>query len=314
MGGCAKVQADAFERDIRQYLAHLGVERSLSRHTTSAYLRDLNHYVMHLRARAVPSFDKVSPDDAAAFVDYLREGHSGTVFATSSVARMVTSVRKLHEFLVLEGRTASDPTVDLHPPKVGQRLPKAITVEQMAVLIEAASFADDAIALRDRALVEVLYGTGARVSEAVGLTGDDIDLDGATIRLFGKGRKERILPLGQYAIAALEAYLVRGRPALAAKGAGTTSLFLNTRGKPLTRQAAWGAIQTIAERAGIADVSPHTFRHSFATHLLQGGADVRIVQEMLGHSSVTTTQIYTKVTTQTLRETYVSSHPRAVQS
>ncbi len=310
----AKVHDDPFARDIAQFLAHLGVERSLSANTLAAYRRDIAHYVDHLRSRGVTSFAGVSDDDAASFVDYLRGGAAGTVFATSSVARMVTAIRRLHHFLYLEDRTSTDPTVDLRPPKIGQRLPKAITVEQMGALIEAASFWDGPLALRDRALVEILYGTGARITEAVGLTADDIDLDSATIRLFGKGRKERILPLGQYAIDALQAYLVRGRPALAAKGSGTASLFLNTRGKPLTRQLAWTAIQAIAERAGIEGVSPHTFRHSFATHLLQGGADVRIVQEMLGHSSVTTTQIYTKVTTQTMRETYASSHPRALQA
>ncbi|MCI7306460.1 MAG: site-specific tyrosine recombinase XerD [Trueperella sp.] len=310
----AKVHGSDFARDVSQFLAHLSVERSLSTNTTSAYRRDISHYVNHLESRGVHSFSSATPEDAASFVDYLRDGRAGAVFATSSVARMVTAIRRLHGFLYLEGRTSADPTADLRPPKIGQRLPKAITVEQMTALIEAASVGDGPIALRDRALVEVLYGTGARIAEAVGLTADDVDLDSATIRLFGKGRKERILPLGQYAIAALEAYLVRGRPALAAKGTGTASLFLNTRGKPLTRQSAWTAIKAIAQRAGIEGVSPHTFRHSFATHLLQGGADVRIVQEMLGHSSVTTTQIYTKVTTQTMRETYASSHPRALHA
>ncbi|QOR48625.1 site-specific tyrosine recombinase XerD [Trueperella pecoris] len=310
----AEVHRDTFDADIRQYLAHLSVERSLSEHTIAAYRRDIDHYVAHLRLRGVSAFTDATAEDAASFVDYLREGRSGKPFATSSVARMTTAIRRLHEFLFLEGRTTSDPTADLHPPKLGGRLPKAITVEEMNRLIEAASFGDGPVALRDRALVEILYGTGARISEAVGLTADDIDLDSATIRLFGKGRKERVLPLGRYAVEALEAYLVRGRPALAAKGTGTASLFLNKRGKPLTRQSAWNAIAEIAQRAGIEGVSPHTFRHSFATHLLQGGADVRIVQEMLGHSSVTTTQIYTKVTGTTLREMYASSHPRALHT
>lgn len=301
-----------FARDIHQYLAHLSVERSLSANTIAAYRRDIGHYVSHLKARRVRNFADVSEEDAASFVDYLRSGRGGKAMATSSVARMVTSIRRLHEFLLLEGRTASDPTAQVRPPKQGERLPKAITIVQMNALIDAASVGEGPIPLRDLALVEILYGTGARVSEAVRLTPDDVDLDSATIKLFGKGRKERILPLGRYAIEAIEQYLVRGRPELAAKGSGNPYLFLNKRGNPLSRQSAWTAIQEIAQRAKIDDVSPHTFRHSFATHLLQGGADVRIVQEMLGHSSVTTTQIYTKVTTQTIREMYASSHPRAV--
>lgn len=299
----AKVHGSDFARDVSQFLAHLSVERSLSTNTTSAYRRDISHYVNHLESRGVHSFSSATPEDAASFVDYLRDGRAGAVFATSSVARMVTAIRRLHGFLYLEGRTSADPTADLRPPKIGQRLPKAITVEQMTALIDAASVGDGPIALRDRALVEVLYGTGARIAEAVGLTADDVDLDSATIRLFGKGRKERILPLGQYAIAALEAYLVRGRPALAAKGTGTASLFLNTRGKPLTRQSAWTAIKAIAQRAGIEGVSPHTFRHSFATHLLEGGASIRQVQEMLGHENILTTEIYTHLDREHLRHT-----------
>lgn len=304
-----------FSRDIRQYLAHLHVERSLSANTIAAYRRDINHYVSHLRARGVASFAAVTPEDAASFVDYLREGSldgGRNPMATSTVARMVTSMRRLHEFLFAEGTTPGDPASDVRPPKQGERLPQALTIEQMEAIIDAASVGDGPIALRDRALVEVLYGTGARVSEAVRLTPDDVDLAAAAIRLFGKGRKERVLPLGHYAIEAIEQYAVRGRPELAAKGRGNPYLFLNKRGNPLSRQSAWTAIQEIAERAGVADVSPHTFRHSCATHLLQCGADVRIVQELLGHSSVTTTQIYTKVTQENLREIYISSHPRAM--
>ncbi|VEI12413.1 site-specific tyrosine recombinase XerD [Trueperella bialowiezensis] len=303
----------SFARDVNQYLAHLRVERSLSDNTIAAYSRDLQHYVDHLNARGVRSFAQVSDDDAASFADYLHSGlPSGKPMAQSSIARMLTSIRRLHEFLYEEGRVGHDPTRGVRPPKQPMRLPKAITIDEMERLIAAASVGEGPIPLRDRALVEILYGTGARVSEAVGLTGDDVDLDAAQIRLFGKGRKERVLPLGRYAIDALDQYLVRGRPDLASKGRGNAFVFLNKRGNPLSRQSAWGAIQDIAGRAGMDGISPHTFRHSFATHLLEGGADVRIVQEMLGHASVTTTQIYTKVTTEKLREMYVSSHPRAV--
>ncbi|WFN91144.1 site-specific tyrosine recombinase XerD [Arcanobacterium wilhelmae] len=295
-------------RQMEQYLTHLQVERSVSPHTLAAYRRDLDKYAAHVASRSISSFADVGEEDAASFVDYLRAELS---LAVSSVARMVTAVRQFHTFLLDEGIAATNPTADLHPPKIGSRLPKAITVGEMAVLIEAASVGDTPVALRDRTLLEVLYGTGARISEAVALTADDISFESATIRLFGKGRKERILPLGKYALDSLEAYLVRGRPALATKGTGSTSLFLNTRGRPLSRQSAWGIIQQVAERAGVGHISPHTFRHSFATHLLQGGADVRVVQEMLGHASVTTTQIYTLVSADTLREVYASAHPRA---
>ncbi|MDP9805480.1 integrase/recombinase XerD [Trueperella bonasi] len=304
--------AGTFSRDIQQYLAHVSIERSLSANTVAAYRRDITHYVKHLERRGVKNFGEVTPEDAASFVDYLHGGESGTKMASSSIARMMTSIRRLHEFLFLEGRTAFDPTTNVRPPKQAERLPKAITIEEMDRLIEASSIGEGPVPLRDRALVEVLYGTGARISEAVRLTPDDVDISSANIRLFGKGRKERILPLGRYAIQALEQYVVRGRPELAAKGKGNPYLFLNKRGNPMSRQSAWTAIQEVARRAKMEGISPHTFRHSFATHLLQGGADVRIVQEMLGHSSVTTTQIYTKVTSETLKEIYATSHPRAV--
>ncbi len=313
----------AMARVLDQYFAHLSVERSLSANTVSAYRRDLTHYAAHLQLRDIKDFLAVTEEDAASFVDYLANpalsapgsAAAGTSkqrgMATSSIARMVTSVRGLHEFLVAEGLTTTNPTTDLHPPKLGRKLPKAISIAHMRQLIESSSVGEGPIPLRDRALVEILYGTGARISEAVGLSADDIALDTATIRLFGKGRKERILPLGSYAIDAINAYVVRGRPELAAKGSGSSALFLNKRGNALSRQSAWGAIQDIAEQAGVKNVTPHTFRHSFATHLLQGGADVRIVQEMLGHSSVTTTQIYTLVTPETMKEVYASTHPRA---
>ncbi|MDD7465874.1 MAG: site-specific tyrosine recombinase XerD [Actinomycetaceae bacterium] len=313
-------------RALEQYLAHLAVERSLSTHTLTSYRRDLTRYLHHLNSRSVQRPADIGSEDVAAFVDYLYAQPASKVsglaaddpenavtkpFAPASVARMVTAVRGFHKFLCDEGITPSDPAREIHPPKIPQRLPKAITIEQMEQLINAASLADDPISLRDRALVELLYGTGARISEIVRLTADDIDAESASVRLFGKGNKERIVPLGSYALEAVHAYLVRGRPALAAHGRGTPALFLNKRGAPLSRQSAWEEIQTIAHRAGLEHISPHTFRHSFATHLLQGGADVRIVQELLGHASVTTTQIYTKVTPENVKEVYASAHPRA---
>ncbi|WP_211080716.1 site-specific tyrosine recombinase XerD [Arcanobacterium buesumense] len=303
---------DEFGHAVSDYLAHLSVERSLSPHTIAAYRRDLNHYRDHLLQRHVVSLVAISYEDVASFAEYLQNGSAGKPMASTSVARMITAVRRFHEFLVTEGVTTTDPSVDVRPPKIGMRLPKAITIAQMQHLLDVAAKSTDPIGLRDRVLLEILYGTGARISEAVGLSADDIDVDTATIRLLGKGRKERILPLGRYAIDAINAYLVRGRPFLASRSTvGSSSLFLNKRGKPLSRQSAWGIIQDIARQADLPHITPHTFRHSFATHLLQGGADVRIVQEMLGHSSVTTTQIYTMVTRETLNEVYATAHPRA---
>jgi integrase/recombinase XerD len=191
-------------------------------------------------------------------------------------------------------------------------LPKALPMDQVESLLEAAGFDDTALALRDRALLEVLYGCGARISEAVGLDVDDIDLGEGSVRLFGKGSKDRVVPIGSYARAAVDAYLVRARPVLAAAGRGVPALFLNARGGRLSRQSAWTVLQQTADKAGVrGPVSPHTLRHSFATHLLDGGADVRVVQELLGHASVTTTQIYTLVTVDKLREVYAAAHPRA---
>jgi integrase/recombinase XerD len=231
----------------------------------------------------------------------------------------VVAVRGLHKFWALEGHTATDPASEVHPPMAGKRLPKAISVDEVTRILEAAG-TDTATGLRDRALLEFLYSTGARISEAVGLDVDDLSLAGgpaqdgpAIVRLFGKGSKERLVPLGSYGARALDAYLVRGRPLLAAKGKGTPALFLNARGGRISRQSAWTILKAAADKANITrDVSPHTLRHSFATHLLEGGADVRVVQELLGHASVTTTQVYTLVTADTLREVYAAAHPRAL--
>ena len=207
---------------------------------------------------------------------------------------------------------ATDPARDVAPPRTPDRLPKAIALDQVERLLGAVSAGDPPLSLRDGALVEVLYGTGARISEAVGLDVDDLDVDHALVRLRGKGGKERIVPLGSYAARAVEAWLVQGRPDLVRRGRGTPAVFVGIRGARLSRQSAWAVLRQGAERAGLTGhLSPHTLRHSFATHLLEGGADVRVVQELLGHASVTTTQIYTRVTVQQLREVYAQSHPRA---
>lgn len=299
-------QSVPLERSVREYIAHLSVERALSRNTVGAYRRDLQKYLDHLAQRGVTNVREVSREDVASFPEALRE------YAKSSVARAVTAVRAFHKFAFEEGMTPENPAADVRPPKLPRRLPTALSVAEVTALIEAAGAKGDAVALRDRALLELLYGTGARISEAVALTADDVDVETKTVRLFGKGRKERVVPLGSFALEALEAYRVRARPEMAAKGKGTAALFLNKRGNPLTRQSAWGIIQNAAKRAGLREhISPHSLRHTFATHLLEGGADVRVVQEMLGHSSVTTTQIYTAVSREHLREVYAISHPRA---
>lgn len=235
--------------------------------------------------------------------------------SASSMARMLSSVRVFHRFLLDEKMVEADVAAGTKPPKLVQRLPKAVSVQQMAQILDAAA-ADDLQSLRDRALLELLYATGARVSEAIALNVDDIvgtEMGAAdVVRLLGKGSKQRLVPVGSYARRALDAYLVRARPTLSVKGPTTPALFLGMRGQRMSRQNAWLIIKAVAERSGVGvPVSPHTFRHSFATHLLEGGADVRVVQELLGHSSVATTQIYTLVTADTLRDMYSQAHPRA---
>ena len=313
----------AIDRAMTDYLQHMGVERGLAANTLAAYRRDLARYASHLAQSGRQRPADVTRHDVTGFVQALSDGSDGgSALGVRSAARTVVAVRGLHKFWALEGITPTDPASDVHPPMPGKRLPKAISVGEVTRILEAAG-TDTATGLRDRALLEFLYSTGARISEAVGLDVDDISLhtpseagesDGpAIVRLFGKGSKERLVPLGSYGARALDAYLVRGRPLLAAKGKGTPALFLNARGGRISRQSAWTILKAAADKANITkDVSPHTLRHSFATHLLEGGADVRVVQELLGHASVTTTQVYTQVTADTLREIYAAAHPRAL--
>ena len=288
------------------------MERGLAAHTLAAYGRDLARYLAHLRAEGIERPQEVTEETVAGFLRSLRTGDAEhPPLAASSAGRTLVAVRGVHRFLAAEGVTDLDPAQAVTPPAPPGRLPKAIPLDAVERLLDAASLGEPPISLRDRALLEVLYGSGARISEVVGLDLDDVDLDEGVVRVFGKGSKQRVVPLGSYAVRALGEYLVRGRPALAAEGLGTSAVFLGLRGRRLSRQSAWAVIRTAAERAGLEHVSPHTLRHSFATHLLDGGADVRVVQELLGHASVTTTQIYTLVTVQQLREVYAQSHPRA---
>ncbi|WP_062316753.1 site-specific tyrosine recombinase XerD [Demequina maris] len=302
----------ARQRDA--YLAHVAVERGLSPNTVAAYRRDLDRYAAFLATRGLDDLKDVTREDVAAFAQGVSTGDDGgRALAPASASRTVVAVRGWHRFAVLEGWTVADPSAQVKPRAIPKRLPKAISTDEVDRILVQAGMGDGASPLRDRALLELVYATGARISEAVGLDVDDVALDRGeeTVLLRGKGRKERIVPVGGYAVDALDAYLVRARGPLAQAGRGTPALFLNTRGGRLSRQSAWAILRAAAERAGVEDVSPHTLRHSFATHLLNGGADVRVVQELLGHASVTTTQIYTLVTRDTLREVYAATHPRA---
>jgi integrase/recombinase XerD len=298
---------------VRGFLDHLAVEKGVAANTLSSYRRDLERYLDHLAGRGVGSIADIDAATVSGFLAYLREGDEAhPPLSASSAARAVVAVRGLHRFALREGLVAVDVSREVRPAAPPRRLPKAISVEDVERLLDAAGYARTTLAVRDRALLELLYGTGARISEAVGLAVDDLDLHENTVLLSGKGGKQRRVPVGSYAASALSAYLVTARPALASAGPGTPRLFLNSRGGPLSRQSAWVVLRTAAERAGLAaGLSPHTLRHSFATHLMEGGADVRVVQELLGHASVTTTQIYTLVTVDRLREVYATAHPRA---
>lgn len=296
------------DRALDAYLRHVTIERGLSEHSIAAYRRDLTAYVEWLDAEGIADTSTITAAVVGRFI--ADRSSSDPAPAASSLARLQSSVRGWHRFLAREGIEVDDPSGRLRPPKAPQRLPKALTIDQVERLLGAPS-AEDPLGIRDRALLELLYATGARVSEAVGLDVDDL-AHGDVLRLRGKGSKERIVPVGSFARAAVDAYLTRVRPGLAAKGRASARLFLGARGAPLSRQSAWLVIRAAAENAHItAEVSPHTLRHSFATHLLQGGADVRVVQELLGHASVATTQIYTHVSVDTLRDIYATSHPRA---
>jgi integrase/recombinase XerD len=301
---------------VDEYLRHLSIERGLAKNTISAYRRDLSGYLLFLEKLNISNPNEVSEGTVS---DYLKSIAESGVLASNSVARMLAGVRGLHKFWLFESITTGDPSARIKPPKLPKRLPKAISIFDIEKLINASgpdpetedATAPDMARVRNRAILELLYATGARISELTALNLDDL-IDPTMIRLFGKGSKERVVPVGSYAQRAIGTYLVRSRPALIGKGKGTPALFLNQRGSRLSRQSAWQIISDAADQAQITgEISPHTLRHSFATHLLEGGADVRVVQELLGHSSVATTQIYTLVTVDALREVYAVSHPRA---
>jgi integrase/recombinase XerD len=305
-------------RAVRTYLDHLTVERGLADNTLKSYRRDLRRYLSFLQAQGIGDLSAVTEQTVAGFLMALREGDAEhPPLGAASAGRTLVAVRGFHRFCVRDGLVPVDPSAGVSPPKPAKRLPKALSIGDVEAILDAARAPGTTLALRDRALLEVLYGTGARISEAVGLDVADLSVseegDEGTVLLRGKGSKERLVPVGRLACEAVGAYLVRARPQLVAAGKGTPALFLNARGGRLSRQSAWTVIVRAADRAGVtAEVSPHTLRHSYATHLLEGGANVRTVQELLGHASVTTTQVYTMVTVDSLREVYAAAHPRAL--
>ena len=304
-------QALNFEQAATSFLNHLQIERGLASNSIAAYRRDLRKFADFLNGNPLSDVD---PEIINKFESSLREAK----LSVASINRIDSTLRSFFKHLQQE-YGYSDPTLEIAPKKSARRLPKALTITQIVSMIEAAYREGQPITLRDQAMLELLYSSGARVSELIGINLNDLSSmqtnDGSitTLKLRGKGSKERIVPLGLFASKAIDSYVTRVRPELVAKSAKTTSaLFLNSRGSRISRQTAWQMVLDAAEAAGVSEhVSPHVFRHSYATHLLDGGADIRVVQELLGHASVTTTQIYTLITIDKVRESYSMAHPRA---
>jgi integrase/recombinase XerD len=301
------------EREVERFLDHLAVERGLAENTLAAYRRDLARYSGFLARRKVTSVDGVTDKVVRAFLASISAGTHGpeaAPYKASSTARTFSAVRSFHRFLLREQIIDRDPTAGVIRPKLPRALPHPLSVDEVAAMLEATQATTPA-GVRDRAILELMYGAGLRVSELCGLDVDDVDLEEGYVKALGKGGKEREVPIGRFARDAVGAWLTSGRPALAS-ARSRAALFLNSRGGRLTRQSVWRLVARAAEAAAVGrPVTPHDLRHSFATHLLDGGADVRVVQELLGHASVATTQIYTLVTREHLRAAYYTSHPRA---
>ena len=299
---------------LADFFNYLSIEKGLASNTITAYRHDLERFFHYLSINQL-EFDQIKVDDLSLYVAWLR-GMGNTEFkiGQSSIARNVISLRSYYNYLAKEHKL-NNPAANFKPPKIAKRLPKALSIEQILSILNIAG--DDLISLRDKAMLELLYSTGARVSELINLNALDIsttsnnDEVSTTVKLKGKGGKERVVPIGSFAVKAVNDYLTRSRPSLL-KVSTQRSLFLNQRGGRLSRQSAWNVVAASAKRVGLTEqVTPHSMRHSFATHLLDGGADIRVVQELLGHASVTTTQIYTLITIDKLRESYASAHPRS---
>ena len=309
---------DPLARLLLEHETWLTVERGLARNSLAAYRRDLRRYEQYLRRTGCRDAGAVREATVSAYVDHLkraRDAEGGPRFAPSSIARALVAVRSFHRFCVDEGFVDADPSEEVGAPRVPQGLPKALTEAEVDALLATVD-GDDPRALRDHAILETLYATGVRISELVGLDREDLDLEDGLVRVFGKGSKERVVPVGRSARRSIVEYLARGRPALerpATRRVSGDPLFLNVRGGRLTRQSCWKLVTTAGERVGIAPgkLSPHVLRHSCATHMLEHGADIRVVQELLGHASLSTTQVYTKVSPERLRAVYELAHPRA---
>jgi integrase/recombinase XerD len=297
------------DTSVAEYLGHLAVERGASKHTISAYRHDLDEYAAFLSARGVTPLYEATREDVTAYVASLR----ARGLAPSTVERRVAAVKGLHKFLVREGVTENHPTARLPLPAVPERLPEVLSIADVDRLLSQ-PFPDTPAGLRDRTILEVLYGCGLRVSELTGLDMTDLELRDGFVRVFGKGGKERLVPIGGMAASALTAYLSSARPRLRPKSSisttGTSAVFLNQRGGRISRQSVFALVRSYGSRVGL-QLHPHTLRHSFATHLLEGGADLRALQEMLGHADISTTQVYTHVDRRHVREEYLTTHPRA---
>jgi len=309
---------DRLNRLLDEHDSWLTVERGLAANSLAAYRRDLRRYAAFLRARGEDDPLAVREEAVLAYVEHLRSASDEDDrprFAPASIARALVAVRSFHRFCLEEGLLAVDPSDQVGAPRVPQGIPKALSESEVESLLDAV-IGDTAAALRDKAIVESLYATGVRISELVGLDRRDLDLEDALVRVLGKGGKERIVPVGHSARDALTTYLARGRPDLARSrgrsGHHAEAVFLNARGGRLSRQSCWKIVRMAGDRAGLGGrLSPHVLRHSCATHMLDRGADIRVVQELLGHASLSTTQIYTKVSPERLRAVYEAAHPRA---
>lgn len=289
---------------LREFLNYLEVEKGLAENSIKAYKRDLVRYLDYLKKKSINSLEEVDHSFITSYLDYLKKRN----LSSASIARAVASLKTFHKFLVREGFTKSYPAADVSFPKKPKRLPYVLSVSQIELLLKQPE-GETPTCLRDKAMLEVLYGGGLRVSELTSLEADDVDFKAGYLRCLGKGSKERVIPLGNYALTALKDYLAK-RGELTRKTQCTT-LFVNARGRKLSRQGAWKIIKKYVKKAKLEGVYPHSLRHSFATHMLQGGADLRAVQEMLGHAYVSTTQIYTQVNRESLKEIYFETHPRA---
>ncbi|NLM46595.1 MAG: site-specific tyrosine recombinase XerD [Firmicutes bacterium] len=294
------------ERTLREFIAYLSVEKGLAANTLEAYRRDIKGFAEFLKKSGLTGFEETTRRHIVAYLHNLQK--SGR--ATSTLSRNLASIRSFYNFLFAEKRIEENPAADLESPKLEKRLPRVLSTQEVDLLLEQPDCRKIG-GMRDKAMLEMIYATGIRVSELMSLNVPDVNLEAGFVRCIGKGSKERLIPLGSVAIRYLNQYLLYSRPKLV-REEGERALFVNQHGKRLTRQGFWKILKKYAQLAGITkDITPHTIRHSFATHLLENGADLRSVQEMLGHADISTTQIYTQVTRRKLRDVYEKAHPRA---